>query len=560
MVLINCPECTKKVSSEAVSCPKCGYPVAQKYKEYEEQAREARKAREDRELAKKIEEATKRAIANKKAREAKEAKVEKQIDKKIEEMAKKKKAKKDNYKDPINIPPLKFGKPTLRDSILGGKSTIIALDIREDKTTVGILIDTKVMVQEEKYPSLESLSFQDKYELLTDIKNKIEVKYNIKTKGFYLGLPNSYSLSDRKKMSRIFEKQGLKVIKTTSSLIGTLVDISYYVALSNRYCIALDFRLDHWEMVVVQIQEGIFDVIDIDYISGLPENRITEELVGQIIEDYLIRNEVNIKKHLEIKARIREEVEANLLRILSSSSGYRIYIPYAYQDKTGWRHLDIRINKKQIDKILFMIEENLKQFLSKWTSQKGLIWEVFVFGEIGKLERVKSYLQKNLSKKLMYRYNRSIQGLGILAGMMQGLVKDILLLDGLPSDICIRAGNELKSVVGKGSTIPTKKSIVLTTTVDNQNTIKTEIIERCGLTQLSLGTLELAGIEPNPKGTSRIKVTIDINSNMVIKATIQNLTTKASTEVILPVKKACGELNESKKLRKSLSELFKYRP
>ena len=69
MVLINCPECTKKVSSEAVSCPKCGYPVAQKYKEYEEQAREARKAREDRELAKKIEEATKRAIANKKARE-----------------------------------------------------------------------------------------------------------------------------------------------------------------------------------------------------------------------------------------------------------------------------------------------------------------------------------------------------------------------------------------------------------------------------------------------------------------------------------------------------------
>lgn len=523
MAIIRCPECNKKVSSEAINCPKCGYPVAQNYKETSNRQYVSSKVMDNNNNAKK-EENRKSETSNK--------------DYKQEDYAKRN----------IRIEPIEFGEVRSKDGFKDGISNVVAIDLKEDETIVGILINKEVIIQEERYASFKSLDSEQKKEVLIRVTNDIEKKYNIKINRYIIGVPNSYSLNDISNITKLFSQCELGYPRIINSLVGTIIDLSYYVELPvNRYCVALDFQRNHCEILVGQISDGIYEVISKDFTSLISEQIIINKIVNLIIDDFLVLNDVDLKRHPEALNRINLAVEEVWDGILSSKE-HQILIPYIYRDRLGWKNIDTIISKDDIDIIMSEAIAELKNFLKKSWIIKDWVYTVFVFGKVGKLEIVKSLLKENISEKLLYRNNQSIIGLGIYGGILTGAVCAMMVLDTLPHTISIVSGKNVIKIIEKDTTIPTKKSMTFTTSADNQSSIKVDIIEEYGLKQLALGSIELTGLAPAQRGIPQIKITIDVETNFCITVGIMDLGTGKANSIKLGVIENLGKgINKTKK-------------
>lgn len=501
MALIKCPECRKIVSSEAISCPKCGYPVAENYKNSQANYQSTLNNAKESQSPKKS--------TNLNSRRIKIPVIE------------------------VDEEPTIYSEVIQKNNILNGISKSITLEIKEDDTTAAIMINNDLVVYDEVFPSLVNNEFESRRIILLDIIEKFHLKYGIRADGFCIGVPISFTLLNIYEFRKLCFSVGVKRVNIINSLACTFIGLSYQISLPYcKWCLALNFSSNYCELVITEFGDGVYESIAKDFTYEISEKKIINKITNIIVDDFLLINDIDLRKDSEAMSRIKQEIENEWLNVLSIKR-YRVFLPYIHKDYRGWTNIDFTFSSEQILSLLDEIIIKLDYFIHDLVKIKKTIGVIIVNGKIGKLNVIKEFLKTKSCEKVLYRDNQNLFGLCILAGVYGGEIKDVLFLDTLVNSIYINLGDKEIEIIGAGTTIPIRKSKIITTAIDNQRDVYIQILEGYGSNRNILGNLSFVGILPTQKGIPQLEIIININPGLIIKATIKDLGTGNVNSIVI---------------------------
>ena len=291
-------------------------------------------------------------------------------------------------------------------------------------------------------------------------------------------------------------------------------------------------------ILVFDLGGGTFDVSLLDIGGGVVEVRATsgdnhlggddwdQKLVDHLVTQFKNAHGVDLSKDKMAMQRLRESAEKAKIE-LSSSAQTNINLPYITASADGPLHLDESVTRSQFEQLTADLLERTKKPVENVIKDAGIklddIDQVVLVGGSTRMPAV-SDLVKSLTGK---EPNKGVNpdevvavGAALQAGVLKGEVKDVLLLDVTPLSLGIETkGGIMQKIVERNTTIPTKRSEVFTTADDNQPSVEIKVYqgerEMAAYNKL-LGTFDLTGIPPAPRGIPQIEVTFDIDADGIV--------------------------------------------
>lgn len=343
------------------------------------------------------------------------------------------------------------------------------------------------------------------------------------------------------------------------------------------------------KIVVYDLGGGTFDVSVLEVAADTVEVRATngdthlggddfdQVLIQHIIEEYKKESGIDLSKDNLALQRIKEAAEKAKIE-LSTAQESEINLPFVTSDATGAKHLLMKLTRAKLEDLVRHLVERTMGPCKNALKDAGLevkdINEVIMVGGMTRMPLVVESVEKFFSKKPNLTVNPDevvAVGAAVQAGILQGEVKDVLLLDVTPLSLGIETlGGVMTKLIERNSTIPTSKSQIFSTAADNQTSVEIHVLQgEREMTQdnKSLGNFILSGIPPAPRGVPQVEVTFDVDANGILnvkaldKATgkEQKITITASTglskdEIARLQREAELHADEDKKRRELIDE------
>jgi len=238
---------------------------------------------------------------------------------------------------------------------------------------------------------------------------------------------------------------------------------------------------------------------------------------------------------------------------LSSTSQTEINLPYITADQTGPKHLTLKLTRAKfealVDDLIQKTVEPCRLALKDAGLTAGEINEVVLVGGMTRMPKVQEVVKQFFGKEPHKGVNPDevvAVGAAIQAGVLQGDVKDVLLLDVTPLSLGIETlGGVFTRIIDRNTTIPTKKSQVFSTAEDNQNAVTIRVFQgerEMAADNKVLGQFDLVGIPPSPRGVPQIEVSFDIDANGIVNVQARDKATGKEQQIRI---QASGGLSES---------------
>jgi len=306
-----------------------------------------------------------------------------------------------------------------------------------------------------------------------------------------------------------------------------------------------------FDISILEIGDGVFEVKSTNGDTSLGGEDFDNALVDYLVSEFKKDSGIDIKSDNLALQRIKEAAEKAKCE-LSSTTQTDINLPFITADKTGPKHLNIKLTRAKFESLTeSLIRKTFapcKTALKDSGFSKSEINEVILVGGMTRMPKVIETVKSFFGKEPHTGVNPDevvAIGAAIQAGVLQGDVKDVLLLDITPLSLGIETlGGVTTKLIDKNTTIPTKKSQVFSTAENNQAAVTIRVVQgerEMATDNKMLGNFNLEGIPPAPRGIPQIEVTFDIDANGIVNVSAKDKGTGKEQQITI---QASGGLNE----------------
>jgi len=306
-----------------------------------------------------------------------------------------------------------------------------------------------------------------------------------------------------------------------------------------------------FDVSILEIGDGVFEVKSTNGDTFLGGEDFDDAIVDYLVSEFKKDSGINLKTDKLALQRLKEAAEKAKIE-LSSATQTEINLPFITADKTGPKHINLKFTRAKLEALVESLVERTLEPCKTALKDSGFsaaeINEVVLVGGMTRMpkivETVKNFFGKDPNKSVNPDEVVAM-GAAIQAGVLQGDVKDVLLLDVTPLSLGIETlGGVSTKLIDKNTTIPTKKSQVFSTAEDNQPAVSIRVLQgerEMAADNKILGNFELVGIAPAPRGVPQIEVTFDIDANGIVNVSAKDKGTGKEQKIQI---QASGGLSE----------------
>jgi molecular chaperone DnaK len=307
-----------------------------------------------------------------------------------------------------------------------------------------------------------------------------------------------------------------------------------------------------FDISILEIGDGVFEVKSTNGDTFLGGEDFDMRLVNYLCDEFQKEQGIDLRRDKLALQRLKEAAEAAKIE-LSSTAQTEINLPYITADASGPKHLTMKLTRAKfealVDDLVQRTVEPCRLALKDAGLSAGEINEVVLVGGMTRMPKVQEVVKQFFGKELHKGVNPDevvAVGAAIQAGVLQGDVKDVLLLDVTPLSLGIETlGGVFTRIIDRNTTIPTKKSQVFSTAEDNQNAVTIRVFQgerEMAADNKLLGQFDLVGIPPAPRGVPQIEVSFDIDANGIVNVSAKDKATAKEQQIRI---QASGGLSQS---------------
>ncbi len=438
------------------------------------------------------------------------------------------------------------GQAAKRQAITNPENTVFAV-----KRLIGRKYSSKEAQKDKEicpYKIIQASNGDVHVEILGKAHSPAEISSHIlqamkKTAEEYLGetvseavitVPAYFNDSQRQATKDAGKIAGLNVLRIINE--PTAASLAYGLDKKKDEKIAVfDLGGGTFDISILEIGEGVFEVKSTHGDTHLGGEDFDQEIIGYLADEFKKEQGIDVRQDKMALQRLKEAAEKAKME-LSSSMQTDVNLPFITADAGGPKHLNIKLTRAKLESLVDNLLKKLVPPCETALKDAGIkpseIDEVVLVGGMTRMPSVQQKVKDIFGKEPHKGVNPDevvAIGAAIQAGVLQGDVQDVLLLDVTPLSLGIETlGSVCTKLIEKNTTIPTKKSQIFSTAADNQAAVSIHVLQgerEMAQYNKTLGRFELVGIPPAPRGIPQIEVAFDIDANGIVHVSAKDLGT-----------------------------------
>jgi molecular chaperone DnaK len=376
--------------------------------------------------------------------------------------------------------------------------------------------------------------------ILTKMKQTAEDYLGEKITEAVITVPAYFDDSQRQATKDAGQIAGLNVLRIINE--PTAASLAYGLDKKKDERIAVyDLGGGTFDISILEIGDGVFEVKATNGDTFLGGDDFDLRVIDWLVEEFKKDQGIDLKNDRMALQRLKEAAERAKIE-LSSSQETEINLPFVTADASGPKHLVIKLSRSKLEQLIGDLIDRTIEPCRKALADSGLnpkdIDEIVLVGGMTRMPKVIERVQDFFGKEPHRGVNPDevvAIGAGIQGGVLQGDVKDVLLLDVTPLSLGIETlGGVFTRLIDRNTTIPTKKSQIFSTAADSQTAVTIRVFQgerEMATDNKLLGQFDLVGIPPAPRGMPQIEVGFDIDANGIVHVSAKDMATQKEQSI-----------------------------